>query len=119
MEINVMGKRSKKENSKLREMIKEYGIKDLNDVHEFVKMLKAETIQAALDAELENEHGYSKYDYRNKSTDNSRNGYSSKTVQDSMGEVELSISRCQVTKSVGSDPAGVPLDMQANGHGIN
>jgi len=93
MEVYVMAKRSKKDNSKLREMIKEYGIKDLNDVHEFVKMLTAETIQAALDAELENELGYSKYDYRNKSTDNSRNGYSSKKVQGSMGEVELSIPR--------------------------
>lgn len=41
-----MAKRGKKDNSKLREMIKEYGIKDLNDVHEFVKMLTAETIQA-------------------------------------------------------------------------
>ncbi len=62
-------------------------------MHEFMKMLTAETIQAALDAELENELGYSKYDYRNKSTDNSRNGYCSKTVQGSMGEVELSIPR--------------------------
>jgi hypothetical protein len=41
---------ARKENSKLREMIKEYGIKDMNDVHDFVKMLTAETIQAALDA---------------------------------------------------------------------
>ena len=84
---------ARKENSKLREMIKEYGIKDMNDVHEFVKMLTAETIQAALDAELENELGYSKYDYKNKQTENSRNGYSSKTVQGSMGEVELQIPR--------------------------
>lgn len=84
---------ARKENSKLREMIKEYGIKDMNDVHEFVKMLTAETIQAALDAELENELGYSKYDYKNKQTGNSRNGYSAKTVQGSMGEVELQIPR--------------------------
>jgi len=84
---------ARKENSKLREMIKEYGIKDMNDVHEFVKMLTAETIQAALDAELENELGYSKYDYKNKQTENSRNGYSTKTVQGSMGEVELQIPR--------------------------
>ena len=27
-----------KEKSKLRQMIEEYGIKDMNDVHEFVKM---------------------------------------------------------------------------------
>ncbi len=53
-----------KEKSKLRQMIEEYGIKDMNDVHEFVKMLTAETIQAALDAELESDLGYSKYDYR-------------------------------------------------------
>ena len=84
---------ARKDNSKLRELIKEYGVKDMKDVHEFVKMLTAETIQAALDAELESELGYSKYDTRNKKTENSRNGYSSKTVQGSMGEVEIGIPR--------------------------
>ena len=78
---------------KLREMIKEYDIRTMDDVHNFVKMLTAETIQTALDAELENELGYSKYDYKNKNTDNSRNGYSSKTVQESMGEVDISVPR--------------------------
>ena len=82
-----------KEKSKLRQMIEEYGIKDMNDVHEFVKMLTAETIQAALDAELDNDLGYSKYDYKNKQTDNSRNGYSKKTVQSSAGEIEISVPR--------------------------
>lgn len=88
-----MVKKSRKDNSKLREMIREYGIKDMKDVQEFVKMLTSETIQVALDAELGNELGYSRYDYRNKKTDNSRNGYSSKTVQGSMGEVEIDIPR--------------------------
>ena len=78
---------------KLREMIKEYDVRTMDDVHNFVKMLTAETIQTALDAELENELGYSKYDYKNKNTDNSRNGYSSKTVQGSMGEVNISVPR--------------------------
>jgi len=93
MEVFAMARKDRKDNSKLREMIKEYGIKDMKDVQEFVKMLTAETIQVALDAELENELGYSRYDYRNKKTDNSRNGYSSKTVQGSMGEVEIDIPR--------------------------
>ena len=84
---------TRKDNSKLRELIAEYGIKDMNDVHEFVKMLTAETIQAALDAELDNELGYSKYDYTNKQTTNSRNGHSVKTVQGSMGEMEIQIPR--------------------------
>lgn len=81
------------EKSKLRQMIEEYGIKDMNGVHEFVKMLTAETIRAALDAELENDLGYSKYDYKNKQTDNSRNGYSQKTVQSSAGEIQIKVPR--------------------------
>lgn len=84
---------ARRDNSKLKELIAEYGIKDLNDVHDFVKMLTAETIQAALDSELDNELGYSKYDYKNKQTSNSRNGYSPKTVQGSMGEVEIQVPR--------------------------
>jgi transposase-like protein len=84
---------AKKEKSKLRELIEEYGIKDLKDVHEFVKALTAETIQEVLESELESELGYSKYDYKNKQTDNSRNGYSKKTVQSSQGEIELRIPR--------------------------
>ncbi len=90
MEVIIM---AGKEKSKLRQMIEEYGIKDMNDVHEFVKMLTAETIQAALDAELDSELGYSKYDYKNKQTDNSRNGYSKKTVQGNMGELEIKVPR--------------------------
>ena len=36
-----------------------------------------------LDEELDEELGYSKYDYQNKETDNSRNGHSSKTMHTS------------------------------------
>ena len=82
-----------KEPNKLRELIREYGIKDMKDVHEFVKMLTAETIQTALDGELENELGYSKYDYKNKRTNNCRNGYSTKNVQSSDGEIKIKVPR--------------------------
>jgi putative transposase len=78
---------------KLREAIKECNIKTMDDIHNFVKMLTAEAIQVALDAELENELGYSKYDYKNKHTDNCWNGYSTKRVQGSMGEVDINIPR--------------------------
>jgi putative transposase len=37
-----------KENNELKDLIKEYGIKDMNGVHNFVKMFMAETIQTAL-----------------------------------------------------------------------
>ena len=41
-----------------------------------------------MDAELDGELGYSKYDYRNKTTDNSRNGHSSKKLRTSYGKIE-------------------------------
>jgi len=85
--------RKERGNPKLRAMMEEFGVKTMDDVHAFVKMLTADTIQAALDAELEGELGYSKYDYKNKNTKNSRNGYSSKTVQGSFGEMEIDVPR--------------------------
>lgn len=83
----------REKNSKLREMIKEYGVKNLEDVNNFVKMLTSETIQEILDAELTEELGYSKYDYKNKETKNSRNGHYKKRVQSSQGEISLDIPR--------------------------
>jgi putative transposase len=83
----------KKEKSLLRQLIDERGIRTLEDVSAFVKELTAGTIQEIMDSELEDELGYSKYDYKNKHTDNSRNGHSSKTVRSSQGEIELQIPR--------------------------
>ena len=50
-------------------------------------------LEGTLDAELDEELGYSKYDYRNKATDNSRNGYSKKTMHTSYGDMDLNIPR--------------------------
>jgi len=88
-----MSRVRKKEPSMLRQLLQERGIKDMQGIQDLVKELTADIIQEALDAELEEELGYSKYDYKNKSTSNSRNGYSKKTVNSSQGEIELSIPR--------------------------
>ena len=53
----------------------------------------AEFMENGLEAELDDELGCSKYDYKNKDTDNSRNGHSSKTLRTSFGDVEVSVSR--------------------------
>lgn len=42
---------------------------------------------------MNDELGYSKYDYKNKDTDNSRNGHSRKTLRTSFGDVEVSVPR--------------------------
>ena len=50
-------------------------------------------LEGAIDQELDEELGYSKYDYRNKETDNSRNGHSQKTLHTSYGDMEIDITR--------------------------
>ena len=42
---------------------------------------------------MELELGYSRYDYRNKETDNSRNGHSKKTMHTSYGDMDVAIPR--------------------------
>jgi putative transposase len=80
-------------NPVFRALIKERGIKDLQGVHDLVKELTGTLIQEMLEGELENELGYSKWDYRNKRTSNSRNGSSQKTLQSSQGEITVKIPR--------------------------
>lgn len=58
-----------------------------------LKDLLGDTLQGMLEAEMDEKLGYSKYDYQNKQTDDSRNGYSKKTVTSSLGEIDLDIPR--------------------------
>ena len=55
---------AKREKSPLRKLIDERGVRDLEGVHAPVKELTGGLIQEIMDAELEDELGYSKYDYR-------------------------------------------------------
>lgn len=74
-------------------LLAHYQPEDANDVQEMLKDLLGDTLQGMLEAEMDDHLGYSKYDYRNKETDDSRNGYSEKTVTSSMGEIDLDIPR--------------------------
>ncbi|PYG83582.1 transposase-like protein, partial [Ruminiclostridium sufflavum DSM 19573] len=58
-----------------------------------VKELISQVLENGLDGELDEELGYTRYDYRNKDTDNSRNGYSPKTVHTSFGDTEIDVPR--------------------------
>ena len=48
-------------------------------------------MENGLEAELDEDLGYSKYDYKSKATDNSRMVHSSKTLRTSFGDVEVSV----------------------------
>lgn len=77
----------------LKRLINEYDVKTTKDVQEMLKDLFAGTIQEMLEAELDEHLGYERYDNKNKSTVNSRNGYRNKKVKTDFGEVGLSIPR--------------------------
>ena len=64
--------------AKIRELLQISNISSMHDIQDLFKETIAEFMENGLDAELEEELGYSKYDYKNKATDNSRNGHSSK-----------------------------------------
>lgn len=74
-------------------LIEHYKPETAQDVQDMLKDLLGDTLQGLLESEMENELGYSKYDYANKDTNNSRNGYSKKNVVSSMGEIGLDIPR--------------------------
>jgi putative transposase len=77
----------------LKEIVKEKGLKSIEDVENFIKELVGPTIQTMLEAEMDQQLGYSKYDYKNKQTENSRNGSTKKNVRTSQGEVEIQVPR--------------------------
>ncbi len=79
--------------ARIRELLKESNIGSMDDIQELFKETIAEFMENGLDAELDEELGYSRYDYKNKDTDNSRNGHSSKTLKTSFGEVDIDVPR--------------------------
>ncbi len=79
----------------MREMMRSYlkdndiSIKNGTDVNAVIRDMMSVILEDVLDEEL----GYSKYDYRNKDTDNSRNGHSKKTMHTSYGDMDVAIPR--------------------------
>ena len=83
----------------MREMMRGYlkendiRIKDGAYVNAVMRDMMSVLLEGVLDEELDEGLGYSKYDYRNKDTDNSRNGHSTKTMHTSYGDMEMAVPR--------------------------
>ena len=71
----------------------EYEIKSANDIEAALLNMFGNFIEQALEAELDQHLGYSRYDFRNKSTSNTRNGRQSKTIQTRLGETMIQAPR--------------------------
>ena len=63
-----------------RQFLKENNLKDADSIGDALVAQFKDLLQEALEAEMDHELGYSKYDWKNKENSNSRNGHTKKTV---------------------------------------
>lgn len=82
---------SKNELAKL--ILNNSDVKTAEDIENTLKDLLGGILNKMLEAELDEHLGYTKYDYQNKNTPNSRNGKSSKTIKSNLGVFDLDVPR--------------------------
>ena len=79
--------------AKMGALLQELQVNSMQDINDLFKEMVGTFLEHGLEAELDEELGYSKYDYRNKNTDNSRNGTTPKKLKSSFGEIEIDTPR--------------------------
>ncbi|OOM82500.1 transposase, mutator family [Clostridium puniceum] len=77
----------------LREYIKDQNFTNANDILDALKEMFRDVLQESLEAEMDEALGYGKYNNVEKTNNNSRNGYSKKTVKTELGPVNINIPR--------------------------
>lgn len=77
----------------IKQFIAQNEISSAKDIEEALKKMFKDTLQELLEAELGESLGYEKYEHSEDEKENYRNGYSSKTVHSTVGDIELSIPR--------------------------
>lgn len=78
---------------KIRELLELAGVNGMDDIQQLFRETIAEFMENGLDAELDEHLGYDRYDTKEKETDDSRNGHSSKTLRTSFGDTPIQIPR--------------------------
>ena len=77
----------------IRAWLRENKFKDVASIENaFVAEIK-DVLQESLEEEITGELGYSWYDWKNKTTDNSRNGHTKKSVRSRFGKIDFKVPR--------------------------
>lgn len=88
-----MRKKNESKNKLVETILEEYKPETARDVQEALKDVFGPIFEAMLQGEMNNHLGYSNNDKSIKETENRRNGYISKNVKTSMGEMNINIPR--------------------------
>ena len=78
---------------KIRELLALSGVEGMEDIQQLFRETIAEFMETGLDAEMDEQLGYERYDVQGKETDDSRNGHSRKTLRTSFGDTTIQVSR--------------------------
>jgi len=78
---------------KIRELLALSGVEGMEDIQQLFRETIAEFMESGLDAEMEEQLGYERYDVQGKETDDSRNGHSKKTLRTSFGDTTIQVPR--------------------------
>ena len=76
-----------------KQIIEEYNPKSIADMQNALKDIFGPMFEAMLQGEMNSHLGYESNDHGAKSTDNRRNGYISKRIKTSSGEVDIKVPR--------------------------
>jgi putative transposase len=77
----------------VRDLVRGNNFQKVSDITTYLKDVFKDVIQEVLEEEIETELGYAKKGIDNKVTDNSRNGYTPKTLKTEFGEVKVQVPR--------------------------
>lgn len=83
----------KLDRKKLREMLKDERIESTQDLQVLMRGIMKDVIEALYDGEITDHLGYEKHAQKAGTGDNSRNGFSKKKVQSTVGPIELDVPR--------------------------
>ena len=78
---------------KIRELLALSGVEGVEDIQQLFRETIAEFMESGLDAEMDEQLGYERYDVQGKETDDSRNGHSRKTLRTSFGDTTIQVPR--------------------------
>ena len=78
---------------KIRELLALSVVEGMEDIQQLFRETIAEFMETGLDAEMDEQLGYNRYDIKGKETDDSRNGHSKKTLRTSFGDTTIQIPR--------------------------
>ena len=88
-------KKERKEN--LRNIMKGLDVKNFDDLKDVFKMMVGEMLENGLDRELDDELGYTKYDYRNKEGKTAVTGILKRPLKQALAKRK---SKCRETETV-------------------